>query len=368
MDETPKVTHTLPGKPDRYSDVADGAFEQRLIAGIRPIAEHFLASALFHLFEVGIYDALRAAADPVPIAGLAEKLDLDLPRLRGLLWFLANEGVADIQDDTVTLTAKGVQYGEFRSWYTMLIGGYSGTLGQIGDALRAGAPSCTREGRYVSRGSCEISRYDGIPMTKELLARAGSDCTQVLDLGCGNALYLIEFCQELDGVRGWGVEPDEGGFAEAVQLVDERGMADRIALVNRSATKFFSEPPPGCTPDLVVFGFVLQEILEQEGEKAVVELLTAVVGAFPQIDIAVIEVADVVADPSIMRHGLAANFWNPYFLLHSFTEQRLETHQYWSELFEGIGLRVAAFVSTDRNVDSSGVELGYLLRGPQNQR
>ncbi len=358
-------TMTPYGKPDHYGDVADGGFEQRLIAGIRPIAEHFLASALHHFFDTGIYDTLLGEQDRISITELAGGLAMERERLSGLLFFLANEGVVDIEDDRVRLTSKGIAYGEFRPWYTMMIGGYSSTLGQLGAALRLGAPSCTREGRYVGRGSCEISRYDGIPMTRELIARAGARCDQVLDLGCGNALYLTEFCKEMSGVTAWGVEPDVGGYAEAVALVDSTAMADRISLVNRSATEFFADPPLGCVPDLVVFGYVLQEILEQEGEEAVVTLLQNVLKIFPKINIAVIEVANEVANPTVMRHGLATNFWNPYFLLHSFTEQRLETARYWEDLFGRAELSTAAFVSTDRNVDSSGLELGYLLRGPE---
>lgn len=344
--------------------IVDGDFEHRLIEGIRPVAVHFLAMTLHHLFESGGYDRLDAAADGVGIARLADDLELDPARLRGLLLYLANEGVVEVDGDTARLGQKGRLYGEFRAWYTMFVGGYGSTIAQIGDALRRGAPECSRDGRLVGVGSCEISRYDGMPMTRALLDLGGVQAREMLDLGCGNGLYLTEFCKTMPGLRAWGGEPDEGGYTEAVKLVEQEGMSDRVRLANVSATEFLQDPPDGCEPDLIVFGYVLQEILEQEGEPAVLDLLRATVERFPSINVVVIEVANEITNPAVMRHGLALNFWNPYYLIHYFTRQRLETRAYWEDLFARAGLSTVAFVSTDPHVDSTGLELGYLLRGP----
>lgn len=358
----PSTTHN--GSPGAL-DLLGPAFEQRLIEGIRPISEHFLALALHHLFDTGLYDHL--AETSVTIGTLAGLFDMEEDRLRGFLLYLANEGIVQVRRDEVSLTAHGRRYGEFRPWYTMLIGGYTSTLQQMGGALRKGSPYCTRDGRYVGMGSCEISRYDGMPMTRELLADAGVTAREVLDLGCGNALYLTEFCRDMPEVRAWGVEPDKGGYDAARQLVESTGMAGRVNLVNSSATDFLRDPPAACDPDLIVFGYVLHEILAQEGADAIVSLLRSVAHRFPQINIVVIEVANEIENPAVMRHGLATNFWNPYYLIHYFTHQRLEKRAYWDNLFTRAGLQVTSFVTTDSRVDSTGLELGYLLRGPEHR-
>jgi 2-ketoarginine methyltransferase len=360
---TPSSTVSRAASDDQPS-LVDGSFEQRLIEGIRPIADHFLAFALHHLFDTGLHDELARRPAATTIGALADSRGMEEHRLRGFLLYLANEGVVQVEGESVRLTPKGVQYGEFKPWYTMLIGGYSSTVGQIGAALSRGAADCTRDGRYVGLGSCEISRYDGMPMTRQLLANAGVDSREVLDLGCGNALYLVEFCRAMPGMVAWGVEPDSGGHDEAQRLVSAAGMSDRVRLANRSATDFLRNPPADCNPDLIVFGYVLQEILAQEGEDAILALLRDVVDRFPKINIVVIEVANEIDNPAVMRHGLATNFWNPYYLIHYFTRQRLERKPYWDDLFSRAGLQTVSFVSTDPRVDSTGVELGYLLRGP----
>jgi 2-ketoarginine methyltransferase len=356
---------SAPSRPlDGHADAkVDPGFEQRLIEGIRPIAEHFLAGALHHLFDTGIFAALAGQDSPVPLEQLSGGLGLDIERLRGFLFFLSNENVVVFDGERVSLTMKGHGYGEFRGWYTMFVGGYGSTLQQIGAGLQHGAPYCSRDGRNVGLGSCEISQYDGIPVVRSLLDRAGVRPRELLDLGCGNGLYLVRMCQELPGMSAWGSEPDPGGHADAVDLIQQTGLADRIQLRNASATEFLRDPPADCEPDLVVFGFVLQELLEQEGEPAVISLLQGTVQRFPKINIVVVEVQNAVADPAVMKDGVARNFWNPYYLIHAFTEQRLESRPFWEDLFEAAGLRIEQLITTDPAVDSSGVEVGYLLRG-----
>jgi len=355
------------GTPERMPPAAapevDESFERRLIDGISPIAEHFLASALHHLFDTGIYDQLDGATGGMPVTEVAGALDMNPDRLLGFLLYLANEDIVSVDGETVALTARARAFEEFRPWYTIMVGGYSTTLDQLGGALKNGAESCTRDGRCVAMGSCGISRYDGIPMTRSLLASAAVRTRTVLDLGCGNGLYLVEFCRQLPDLTAWGVEPDRGGFEEAQSLIHATGMTDRVRLSNLTAAEFLSDPPRDCDPDLIVFGYVLQEILGQDGEDAVIDLLRSTVTRFPLINVVVIEVANEIRNPSVMRHGLARNFWNTYFLVHSFTRQRLETRAFWERLFDRAGLTCHQRVTTPLSVDSTGLELGYLLRG-----
>jgi len=348
--------------PPASAPHVDPGFEKRLIEHARPIAEHFLASALHHFFNSGIYDRLCDAGGTQDIPTLASSMELDETRTLGFLLFLANEDIVVVKGMTVELTRRAHDFAEFRAWYTLMIGGYSTTLDQLGDAMRNGAPGCSRNGRNVGLGSCEISKFDGMPMTRSLLAADGTEPQVVLDLGCGNGLYLIDFCKHMPGIEAWGVEPDPGSFREARDLVQTAGIAERVHLINTSAEDFLANPPEGCRPDLIVFGYVLQEILGQSGETEVVRTLESITARFPNIVIVVIEVANEITNAAVMRHGLARNFWNTYYLIHYFTNQRLETADFWTALFDRAGLDLRHTVTTPEFVDSTGLELGYLLR------
>jgi 2-ketoarginine methyltransferase len=112
-----------------------------------------------------------------------------------------------------------------------------------------------------------------------------------------------------------------------------------------------------------VLGFVLHEILGQDGERGVIDFLSEIRRENPGAHVVVIEVSDQIHDRTQMQHGLARSYYNPYYLLHYFTNQKLETHEYWLSVFARAGFEVLARATTSAEVDSTGLELGYLLRG-----
>jgi 2-ketoarginine methyltransferase len=109
-------------------------------------------------------------------------------------------------------------------------------------------------------------------------------------------------------------------------------------------------------------GFVLHEILGQEGEAGLIKFLSQLTDRFPDICIIVIEVDNVIDNPRLMQHGLSLAYYNPYYLLHPFTNQRLESQAFWDNLFEKCQLKILAKEAIDPRVDSTGLEIGYLLQ------
>ncbi|WZB72469.1 hypothetical protein WJ968_14835 [Achromobacter xylosoxidans] len=63
-----------------------------------------------------------------------------------------------------------------------------------------------------------------------------------------------------------------------------------------------------------------------------------------------------------MEHGLAKAYYNPYYLIHEFTEQRLMTDAWWQSLYEEAGLKIVNHDYPDEAVDSTRLEIGYLLK------
>lgn len=334
--------------------------EPRLIEALQPIRMHALAAAIFHLFDTGLYDALdaRGPASPSP---LAAHLDCDADRLHALLRYLRNEGLLDATADGFALTAKSRSLAPFRGYYALLVGGYAETLVQLGAALRRGAPPATRDGARVAAGSCAISEYDAIPLTRSLMRHVPGRCTRLLDLGCGDGGYLVAFCRAEEELRALGVEPDEGAFSAARARVQSAGLGDRVQL-HRATAQEFLRGGSDFEPDFTVIGFVLQELLGQEGEDAVVDYLRRLVDRYPALHLLVIEVMDRVDDPVVSRHGLGLAYYNPYCLLHPFTRQRLEPAAFWERTFARAGLALVARETVDERVDSTGLTVGFVLR------
>ena len=340
--------------------------EQDLIEAIEPIRGFVVAAMVYHFFDSGVFDYLHAkgAASATRLAG---ELRLNVKKLRGLLDYLVNENLVSRRDDEYQLGERAVQMHRFRGWYTMLIGGYGYTFLQMGSVLSADAGWATRDAAKVGIGSCEISHYDAMPLTRSLMSKAPGRKRNLLDLGCGNALYLAEFCQANPELHALGVEPDRGGYEAGLATIQRYGLEDRVALVNLGAVEFMKREME-FEPDFLILGFVLHEIVGSEGKANTVAFLRSIVNRFPEIQLIVIEVDERARDAHIMRHGLSLAYYNAYYLLHNFTAQQLLPHATWLELFAEAGLEVLATESTSEQVDSTQLEIGYLLRAARGDR
>ena len=333
--------------------------ESSLLEALQPFRGFVLAAQIQNLLASGLYDGLAAAdGEGVTAEELCERLDLEPARATALLWYLVNERLLAERGGRFALTARARDVAIFRAWYEMMIGGYGSTFLQMGASLRRGAAPAVRDGARVGSGSCGISLFDSIPIVRRLLE--GVPCELALDLGCGSAVYLTELCRWLPACRAIGVEPDPGAYREALAEVERAGLSDRIEVVNADAMGYLEEM--GEAPDVVILAFVVHEVLGQQGEDGVRQLLGALFERAPDTALVVIEVDHRVTEPAAMRHALATTYYNAYYLLHPFTRQRLMPAAWWDELFESCGLRIVAKETTDQGMDSTGFEIGYLLR------
>ncbi|GAA3237987.1 methyltransferase domain-containing protein [Dactylosporangium siamense] len=335
--------------------------EKRLIGALQPIRGFVLAQALHQFMDTGIHDALTKHG-ALPVDRLAQLCGLSADRLGGFLLYLANEDFVVIAvDGTVGLTSAGAEIGVFQPWYALLVGGYTPAFAGLREALADPAAYASRNAAQVGVGSCGISEYDALPIAERLFQQIPGRVGTVVDLGCGDGRYLAELCDRNPGLRGVGVELAEQSVTNARRLMQQRGLAERVAVVAGRA----DDPPdladrPG--PLCFITAFVLQEILEQRDRAAILELLCKVFARHPDASWIVIEVDHRPADPDVMGHDLGLAYYNPYYLIHRITEQRLETRRFWEDLFAEAGLSVVGPEVPDPVYDSLGLKLGYLLR------
>jgi len=274
--------------------------------------------------------------------------------------YLVNENILVQDGDLFELSDKGRGLADFRSWYTMLIGGYGSTFLEVGEKLKSGSGVASREIVSVGVGSCGISHYDAFPLTKALIQELNFTPETICDMGCGNGMYLVEFCNYFSGTKTIGIEPNESSCVVAREYISSKNMSDRVEIICADAAEWVKRPSKQ-KPDIFILGFVLHEIMGQRGRSEVVNFLTTIRESCPDSYIVVIEVDDQIATPSVMQHALAKAYYNPYYLLHYFTNQKLLTPSEWESIFRDAGYHVKAKDTTMQNVDSTGLELGYLL-------
>jgi 2-ketoarginine methyltransferase len=333
-------------------------FERELIEALQPIRGMALAMVIFHWFESGLYD--RCARGPITVEDTPAAMAYNPERVREFLYYLRNEDLLSEEGGTFVLTDKGRALATFRPWYHFFVGGYAETFLELGDRLGARALPCRRNGRWVSVGSTEISAYDTVPLLASLISHAPRKITRALEIGCGDGGVLVKLCLELPELSAVGVDSNHASVRAGVDLLRRSGLGERVELIHLEAqnTALIDVHP---APDLIITSFLLQEVLGQSGEGEVLELLTTLSRQYPSAQFAVIEVDHRIQDPELMRTGLGGAYYNPYFLLHPFTAQRLLPAEVWERLFERAGLKIVRREGPDPAVDSTGLMLGYLL-------
>ncbi|PJZ70483.1 amino acid hydroxylase [Leptospira perolatii] len=358
LDQGGRLMTTISKTSEQKSIVAR---EADLVEAVQPIRGLALATSVQHFFSKGIYDLLASSQGRRwSLEELAKELKFDADRLRGLLRFLRNEGFIEGLDGKLNLTEKAHRWSVYRAWYEMMVGGYAETFVSMGDALAEGTPPAPRDGKLVGKGSCGISMHDSIPIVRRLLSTLDEPPKLVVDLGCGSGSYLTEICKLYKDTKAIGIEPDLGGCLAAQEHIAECGMSDRIEIVHADAIDYIQkmETPP----DLILLCFVIHEVLGQSGEERVMQMLQAAMNGGPNQRLVIIDIDYLIDDPSVMSHKLAEGYYNAYFLLHPFTSQKLETQSYWDDLFARCGFEIEAKQTTDPSLDSTNIELGWMLR------
>jgi 2-ketoarginine methyltransferase len=334
-------------------------FLEGLLESTDMISRWATAEILFQLCHAPYLERLRQGAST---ADIASEFHLDPELFDVYVTALEREGVVTRENRIVKLSILGNRLCRYVGWFTLLVGGYGVLFRNVNKILDGTYDGPRRDANWVGIGSCSMSQYDCIPLTKQLMDQVKPDAKRVLDYGCGNAQYLVSFCERYPHLKAIGVEENKQACEAGRRLLMERGLEDRITLVNSDVLSYEPDEPP----DFILFAFVLQEIVAQSGEAAVIELLRGLAEKFPSRHILVVEVDDVTkTNPEIFETPIGRGFYNYYFMLHPFTHQKLLPNQEWKALFARAGFSVIAQQAVDRAVDPSGLEIGYVLQPAQ---
>jgi SAM-dependent methyltransferase len=301
----------------------DAAVEQRPVFDV---FEGFaLASVLASLDEAGLLAPLEAGPLPAPAAGGDDPDGLMLATLR----YLAQRELAEERDGAFELTARGRAIVKDKGYLVWLQGGYGHVLAGLGDFIagtRRYGTDVERAGRWVAEGSALIGRDDVAPHATEVLSAI--DFKHVVDLGCGNARFLIGAAQRF-GISGTGVDLSPEACEDATRMIDGAGLSGKV-VVRCGDAGDLDAIPELAEADLAVAHFLLHEIFEH-GRTALVAYLTKLGSIMPAG--AHMLVAEV--QPASGAHD---ERWRPEFtLLHAIMRQELLDADGWHEAFTAAG-------------------------------
>lgn len=295
----------------------------------RPVFELFegfaLASVLASLDEAGLLSALEEGPVSGAPAGVADPDGLMPATLR----YLAQRELAEERDGAFALTERGRAVVKDKGYLVWLQGGYGHVLGGLGDFVtgrRRYGTDVERAGRWVAEGSALIGRDDVAPYAVEVLQ--GIAFRHVVDLGCGNARFLIGAAQRF-GITGVGVDLSPEACEDAQGRIAEAELTGKV-VVRCGDAGDLDAIPELADADLAVAHFLLHEIFEH-GRTALIDYLTKLGGIMPAgAHMLVAEVQPASGAPD--------ERWRPEFtLLHAIMRQELLDADGWHEAFTAAG-------------------------------
>ena len=333
---------------------------QNFLKTLEYIRNFCLISVLDNFFNLGIGEYINKKSSAT-LEDIAFDKKLDKERLEATLNYLKNEGfVSKNSKNEWIITNCYKNIFPYKAWIEMMVGGYGQTFLNIDQGLYSKKKVLHRNIEKVSNGSCGISSFGALPLVKEVIINNNISCKTVADVGCGNGNYLIELSNLLGNIKALGIESNKKSANLANNFICKKNLSKKIKVIQNKG----QEIPKSLIdfqPDVVLICFVLHEILAQEGKEGVIKFLIKISTLLPNSKFIIIEVDDEFYNSSNYLDPIYLGYYNPYFLLHFFTNQKLMKKAFWREVFKSSGLLILKEYNILSELDSTGIEVCFLL-------
>ncbi len=292
--------------------------------GAETVRGFYLTHTLNALLNVGLLDEM-ARQPAVDVDAFAAERGLDARLLRSLCDYLYALGFLERAPQGYALADNGRLVQGALSGAYHIVYAYEDIFHNLEALLRRekvyGVDVHRRAG-FVARGSGAIGQMLAFPMMAEAIRRRRFQ--SILDLGCGDAAFLIDLCQREPAVRGVGLDIAPEAIALGRQRVAEQGLDGRIDLRLGDIAELATLRDELPAIDAATSVYVLHEFQDR-----IVEILQRLRMALPGTPLLVCEVIRHTPEELRRRPGNISEIQ----LFHELSNQRLLTRAEWRERF-----------------------------------
>ncbi|TMD13530.1 MAG: methyltransferase domain-containing protein [Chloroflexi bacterium] len=304
----------------------------------------YTTKALLALWRMGLIE--RAAKGDLEVDEIAAEQSSDPNLLRPIFDYLVVRGFLERPEPGVyRLTERGANAVPYCGYLSTMVGAYEPVFSHLEDVVRGRlvyGKDVLRSHEEMVRGLTALE--DRLMGTVAEVVR-GAGASKMMDLGCGSARMLTRICALQDGLQGVGVDRDPNSCAVARETVKDRGLEDRVTILQADAIDVANLPRDVVGGvDMVTVMFLLHETLRQRGRGGTVRLMReigALVGKNGRL--VMVEVSGN-PDPKYRENLL---FVPEYELLHEYTNQRLAPRPEWEAMVAEAGMSVEQMAPVD---------------------
>lgn len=292
----------------------------------------YVTRAMVALFNIGFFDEL-AERRPVNLEAFAAQKRLDLNVLRVLCAYLFSLKVLKRDGENYTLDAKGETLVESLAGVFHMVYAYEDVFYYLESLLKQDkryGVDITRRSEFVAKGSGAMGKLLAFPMVHDVISR--NKLEHVLDLGCGDATFLIDLCERDERVTGYGLDLSLEAIAAGQRRLEEKNLQDRVRLLAGDVFKIdtLADQLPGI--DAATGLYVLHEFLT-ESQGRVLEVLRKFRSTFPGKPLILCEVIRHTPEELREKPGGVLEIQ----LFHGLSNQHLASREEWRALFRQAG-------------------------------
>ncbi len=322
------------------------------VGGDEFIRGFFATPTIIALLNVGFFDTLLKERR-VNIQSFASEQGLNLDILKPLCEYLYEIKALDKEGMSYTFGPTGQMLAEMVRGSFYSAAAYSPVFFNLEPLLRGQSTygeDIKRDTAMAAAGSGAVGKLFMFPIVQELLNRNGF--TKVLDLGCGDAAFLVDLCKADPGVTGYGIDLSAEAIADGCRNATQENVQDRIHLVAEDMFKLDSVAEQFKSVQAATSFFVLHEFL-RNGRGRVVEFFKTFREAFPGTSLIICESVRHTPEQIRKRLGPLAEFQ----LVHDLTGQNPITRDEWRSAFTEAG-----FTSVEEDYISFGRMVIFTVR------
>ncbi|MEW6355666.1 MAG: class I SAM-dependent methyltransferase [Planctomycetota bacterium] len=298
-----------------------------------PYVRGYCTSAvLWALLKTGVLDEMKKNG-PVDLEAFADTHHLNPYVLETICEYLDGIRVLKTANGAYELDARGRRFMEEPRGLFDLLAGYEEVLFHLLPMLRNEkifGKDVFRRGDMVAKGSGELGRQLPFPVLQDMIR--GRGYRSVMDLGCGDAEFLIILCEKDPNIQCHGFDYDEKAVHVAKEEIQKANMNSRVSVFVGDMFDLQKGRNEWPAVDAFTAVDVFHEYLF-EGPEKIAALLKQMKETFPETHLLV---AEFCKQPHEKLRKRPTAFLE-HHLLHNLTNQKILSASEWEGLFEGAG-------------------------------
>ena len=296
------------------------------------IRGYFLTRTISTLFNIGLFDALRNE-NKVDLKLFCQKKNLNKIILKALCDYLYSLKILEKEEANYFLSRDGKLLIDVLQGFFDIAYAYEDVFHSLEPLIKMEeefGKGVRRREEFVAKGSGQAAELLPFPIVKDTIKRR--NFKTILDLGCGDATFLIDLCESNPHIKGYGVDISQDAVNYGLRKLKERKLDDRITLLVGDMFKVDKIKEQLKQIDVATAFYALHEFISPETNK-VEEFLRKFREVFQDTPLIICEL--VRESPEIVRKN--PSFALEHYLFHDLSNQRQIPRDEWKEILKKTG-------------------------------